>query len=380
MVPQNRKSDKALLGAFSASSGASARSRLSASSRLSARSRLSTHRLEQLLAKTRYQPETIAIFKAPLLASMNDIIDEVYREYPQMVGVNLHTDEYNLSTDLRDLLRQYIEGLFVTARYDHAYITERVELIVQYKNIGVPPLDFIQIINTLSGLLSSLAQQRCALGSAQATFCHFIRQLLQFDIELCVDTNLTHLYAEVDMLRQQNESLSRDIEARIAKRTKDLMDQVRLDPLTKIYNISAMQEMLDKELALAKRRKTKVSLVYFDVDHFKKINDTEGHIKGDEVLKEIGQTLRQCVRQTDIACRYGGDEFCLVLLECNAQEAQRVCEKLIDTFRGRYPTYSFSMGIAETGASEFVSVKQLIHLADQKMYLAKKEAGFTIVI
>ncbi|GGZ63020.1 GGDEF domain-containing protein [Paraglaciecola chathamensis] len=374
MVPQNRKSDNALLSAFSTRSGLSTRSGAFT------RSGLSTQRLEQLIAKTHYQPETLATFKAPLLNNINGIIDELYREHPQMASVKLHTDEYNLSTDLRDVLKQYIEGLFVTARYDQVYITERIELIVQYKNIGVPALDFIQFINTLSELLCRFAQQACDLGSAQGSFCHFIRQLLQFDIELCADTNLTHLYAELDVLRQQNESLSRDIEARIAKRTKDLMDQVRLDPLTKIYNISAMQEMLDKELALAKRRQTKVSLVYFDVDHFKKINDTEGHIKGDEVLKEIGQTLRQCVRQTDIACRYGGDEFCLVLLECNAQEAQGVCEKLIATFRARYPTYSFSMGIAETGASEFVSVKQLIHLADQKMYLAKKEAGFTIVL
>jgi diguanylate cyclase (GGDEF)-like protein len=374
MVPQNRKSDNALMSAFSANSAAPARSGLSS------RSGLSTQRLDQLIAKTCYQPEMLEEFKEPLLTSINVIIDEVYRKHPQMASVNLHTDEYNLSTDLRGLLRQYIEGLFfLTTRYDQVYITERIELIVQYKNIGVPALDFIQFISTLSDLLCNFAQQTYALDSAKTSFCHFTRQLLQFDIELCADTNLMHLNNEVDGLRQQNEGLSRDIEARIATRTKDLMDQVRLDPLTKIYNISAMQEMLDKELALAKRRQTKVSLVYFDIDHFKKINDTEGHIRGDEVLKEIGQTLRQCIRQTDIACRYGGDEFCLVLLECNAQEAQGVCEKLIDTFRPRYPSYSFSMGIAETGASEFVSVKQLIHLADQKMYLAKKEAGFTIV-
>ncbi|WP_339900029.1 GGDEF domain-containing protein [Paraglaciecola polaris] len=361
MAPQNRKSDNALLSAMLVSS------------------RVTVERLNQLMIGNDSVKEMLMLCQLPITEQVPDIIDKVLSRHPQMADVTLRIQAYNLSTDLRGMLERYIQGIF-TNEYDQQYISHRIELIILYKNIGVPAVTFVQFIDTLKGLLLKLVAHDIRLNLHKEPICLAISQLLQFDIELCVDSHLSHLKAEIDTLRRQNEELVGNFELAIAQRTKDLMQQVRLDPLTQIYNISAMQEMLDKELALAKRRQTKLSLVYFDVDHFKKINDTEGHIKGDEVLKDIAQTLRQCVRQTDIACRYGGDEFCLVLLECNAQEAQKVCEKLITTFQARYPTYSFSMGIAETGASEFVSVKQLIHLADQKMYLAKKEAGFKIVL
>ena len=362
MVPQNRKSDTALFDA------------------LRIRSNVSVERLSALLSQTSVNLEVLDQCLPTLEKQLPAIIDQIHASHPEMADVALQTNEFNLSTDLLQLLKSYIKELLVNNEYNEQYVRNRIALIVHYKNIGVPTLTFVQFIDTLRHVLLQYIEKIPALSPVKESISSAIRQLLQFDLELCVDINVAHFHADIEALRKEHNALRKNIETKIAQRTKDLMEQVRLDPLTKIYNISAMQEMLDKELALAKRRHTKLSLVYFDVDHFKRINDTEGHLKGDEVLQEIGQTLRQCVRQTDIACRYGGDEFCVVLLECNALEAQKVCEKLIATFQSRYPTYSFSMGIAETGASEFVSVKQLIHLADQKMYLAKKEAGYKIVL
>ena len=118
--------------------------------------------------------------------------------------------------------------------------------------------------------------------------------------------------------------------------------------------------------------------MYFDVDKFKDINDTFGHIKGDEVLKNIGLAMLNNVRDTDIPCRYGGDEFCIILPNCGADEAKVVCKKIIKEFADRYPDFSLSVGIAETGIDAYVDGDKLIKKADQNMYRAKEVEGFQI--
>jgi len=84
------------------------------------------------------------------------------------------------------------------------------------------------------------------------------------------------------------------------------------------------------------------------------------------------------IREVDIPCRYGGDEFCLILPECGIDNAKTICEKLIASFTSKHPDFSFSLGIAETGPYDFVDEERLIKMADEKMYLAKKESGFQI--
>lgn len=203
-------------------------------------------------------------------------------------------------------------------------------------------------------------------------------KMLCFDTTLVFDTYIDSLVKEIKMAKRRTEIYARSLEEKVAERTKQLEEQAKIDPLTNIYNRRAMQDLLRRELALAKRRQTKLSLVYLDVDHFKDINDKHGHIKGDEVLETIGQSLLKSVRETDIPCRYGGDEFCIILPECDIDNAKTICEKMIKEFSDRYPDYSLSMGIAETGPDEFIDGDQLIKMADEKMYLAKKESGFQI--
>jgi len=121
-----------------------------------------------------------------------------------------------------------------------------------------------------------------------------------------------------------------------------------------------MQKILRRDLAVSKRRQVKLSLVYFDVDKFKDINDVLGHIKGDEVLRNIGKAVLNNVRSTDAPCRYGGDEFCIILPECGANDAKDICEKIINEFGERYPDYFLSIGIAETGLDEYIEGDELV--------------------
>jgi diguanylate cyclase (GGDEF)-like protein/PAS domain S-box-containing protein len=103
---------------------------------------------------------------------------------------------------------------------------------------------------------------------------------------------------------------------------ESLRDQAIRDPLTGLFNRRYMEESLDRELRRARRRHMPLGVIMLDIDHFKRFNDTFGHAAGDALLREIGVLLQRQTRAEDIACRYGGEEFTLILLEASAEDTQ----------------------------------------------------------
>ncbi|MCW9024725.1 MAG: EAL domain-containing protein [Gammaproteobacteria bacterium] len=151
------------------------------------------------------------------------------------------------------------------------------------------------------------------------------------------------------------------------------------DTLTGLVNRYEFEQILSQALATAKQYKDEHVLCYMDLDQFKIINDTCGHITGDELLKELTQLLKQDLRQDDVLARLGGDEFGLLLNNCNPQQAQRVLEKLqkvIKAFRfirdGKQMTVGVSIGVvAITEQSQDTAT--ILSLADSACFLAKEE-------
>lgn len=151
------------------------------------------------------------------------------------------------------------------------------------------------------------------------------------------------------------------------------------DGLTGCYNRTHALQMLDNELARSRRTGSPLSLVLIDVDSFKQINDRCGHLAGDAVLDTLGEHLRRILRRTDVRCRYGGDEFLLVLPETPAAGAARLVETLrAEIERSVAPTtsdgeqlpVSISAGVTSTAGGE-ASAHELIARADRALYHAK---------
>lgn len=150
------------------------------------------------------------------------------------------------------------------------------------------------------------------------------------------------------------------------------------DALTGLYNQRSLRDYLRRELLIAGRHKRPFSPAYFDIDDFKRINDSRGHFSGDEILRQVGESMLQIYREIDFPCRYGGDEFCLALPECTLADATAACQRLIDQFQRRIGDVTLSIGIVQTGPERISEPDELLRLADAKMYEAKSHAGFMI--
>jgi diguanylate cyclase (GGDEF)-like protein len=155
-----------------------------------------------------------------------------------------------------------------------------------------------------------------------------------------------------------------------------------VDGLTDIHNQRYLLEFLDREVARSVRHDRPLALLMFDIDRFKTVNDTYGHLCGDFVLRELSQRIKTQVRREDLFARYGGEEFCLVLVETVLREAIEVAERVRTTvaeqpfrFEGHMLSLTISIGIASTAGNECsLTATDLIRQADENLYRAK-EAG-----
>ncbi|MBC7397141.1 MAG: GGDEF domain-containing protein [Bdellovibrionales bacterium] len=160
----------------------------------------------------------------------------------------------------------------------------------------------------------------------------------------------------------------------------NLNQAANTDPLTKCFNKGYFLEAIEAEVKRAKALATKISLIFFDLDHFKKVNDTYGHEGGDSVLKEFTSLVRSSglIKQKDIFARYGGEEFCLMMPNSSIEEAGEVAENL----RGKIHAHSFmyegqripvttSLGVAELTSHMDVAA-DLIKASDKALYESKQ--------
>ena len=202
-----------------------------------------------------------------------------------------------------------------------------------------------------------------------------------------------HERAEVDRRRLATLNLALEERMRESQRLNDalqqkiaeaealqeqLRDQAVRDPLTGLYNRRFLAETSVARIELARRQGTPIAIVLIDIDHFKQINDLHGHGRGDEVLQEFAALLRDRMRRSDIICRFGGEEFLLLVDNCDQAVLADILEAIMRQFRTmrfgggteRLDDCTFSAGVAvlDADGDEF---EALVRVADARMYRAK---------
>jgi diguanylate cyclase (GGDEF)-like protein len=155
------------------------------------------------------------------------------------------------------------------------------------------------------------------------------------------------------------------------------------DPLTGVFNRRTFLELADKEIARTRRTSSALSLVILDLDHFKAVNDRHGHQAGDYVLKRFVEVTKLCLRQEDLLVRYGGEEFCVLLPNTNAEDAFALAERVRKAVEfgafvwksGRDETHipvTVSAGVAELDLPRLEEIGGLVSRADEALYAAKR--------
>jgi len=211
------------------------------------------------------------------------------------------------------------------------------------------------------------------------------------------ETREIHLKMAIEELktaRSELQELNNLLDTRVQERTRALEEANRLleslsttDALTGINNRRNFDQELSREIKRCLRYDSPLSLIMLDIDLFKAVNDTYGHLFGDEVLKTIGQILKTSLRSHDICARYGGEEFVILLPETTAQEAFVAAEKIRQkiaqttvTFEQTASRVTISSGIAQFSNTTMPEDKKLVEAADKALYEAKRSGRNKSVI
>jgi diguanylate cyclase (GGDEF)-like protein len=174
------------------------------------------------------------------------------------------------------------------------------------------------------------------------------------------------------------------VNAELSQANMQLVEISKKDDLTEVYNRRFMMETLNYEILRSRRYRLPLSFAIFDLDHFKKVNDTHGHTTGDLVLKQFADIIKDRIRSTDIFGRYGGEEFAIILVGTTLGPAMVLCEELREIVSGS----SFGNEHAPLGITTSAGVaslngdmdkEALIEIADRSLYMAKEEGRDRVV-
>jgi diguanylate cyclase (GGDEF)-like protein len=205
------------------------------------------------------------------------------------------------------------------------------------------------------------------LGSTNGTFVNdrpVVRQMLQDGDYLRVGNCIYRFLAGGNIESEYHEEIYR---------------LAIIDGLTDIPNKRYLMEFLGRELSRAQRHQRPLSVLLFDIDRFKSVNDDHGHLCGDYVLREIATQLKGVIRSDELLARYGGEEFAVVLPECTGENARVVGERIralianhVFGFDEQVIPVTVSVGLASVSNGEPVQPSELIDRADEKLYEAKR--------
>jgi diguanylate cyclase (GGDEF)-like protein len=240
--------------------------------------------------------------------------------------------------------------------------------------------------------IATMTKNRWLLHKPNSYECHSSNDHIPSD-NFCVDLfhdgefiGILQLVSEEKMINEQYQSLTKNLAPQLSSaltniQLKDLLrNQAIRDPLTELYNRRFMLEAFEQALNRAERHKSCLAVLMIDLDHFKKFNDTHGHEAGDKVLEVVAEQFKQNLRLEDIACRYGGEEFCILCPDTGLKDAHILAEKLrhcVAEQKITYQTQELDRVTLSIGISIYPnhghSSNELIQKADKALYNAKEQ-------
>lgn len=249
-----------------------------------------------------------------------------------------------------------------------------IELLQQIKESNV--FTEIIVMNNYASLNTAIAAMR------SGAYDYLVKPFKDREV-IC---NTAHRALEKVKLQKQNQNLIEALKQhnRVLEAANSRLRKLAThDDLTGLFNHRHFQDRLKSELERAQRYPERFSILFIDLDHFKTYNDTNGHLEGDRLLKELSALFMLSFRKTDMVARYGGDEFVVILPETPKEQARKIAAKLHERV-ARYPfnkcdsmphqCITVSIGMASF-PEDGTNADTLLHHADQMLYHGKKKRG-----
>lgn len=266
------------------------------------------------------------------------------------------------------------------------YDAERRNLVYDalFSGFWAAALQFAPL--TTVTLLSMVSMNNVAAGGKRLLLRGIVAQVLGAGVAIALfglhfnpSVNLAQVYACLPMLTLYPMAIGMicyQLAIKLSEHKRALSALSRIDSLTGLLNHGSWKDLLHLKFHKCQQQHTHATIALIDIDHFKQINDTHGHIVGDAVLRQLSLELRRNLRENDLAGRYGGDEFCVILPQMSQDEAARVMERIREIFSNyRAPhipnlCVSLSIGLADFQPS-FTDAAMWLNAADRALYAAK---------
>jgi diguanylate cyclase len=305
--------------------------------------------------------------------SIDSLVDKFYELQTSVPEISLLIGDSDTLARLQRAQREYIFDLF-SGNYDLEYVNNRLRIGLVHKRIGVEPKLYLSAIHTLTQLLRATIRKAGLTPADCDSALTALDKLISIDVTFAVETYIRSLMSEIELSKVKAEEYGRSMELEVKKRTRELEVLSRVDPLTGLLNVRYMEQIMTRILRRAQRRSEPVTAVYFDINDFKSFNDTQGHQRGDTILRSLGTAVKSIAREEDCCFRCGGDEFCVVMGNCRLEDAEQFfIARLSQQFKESEDSVSLSFGVAQTGPSKYVGARALIQEADSRMFTAKKK-------
>ena len=312
---------------------------------------------------------------------VNQIVENFYKTQLEHSEISLLIGDLHSLMRLKSSMRGYILDLF-GGFYGMEYVDKRLRIGKVHHRIGVSPKLYVSAMMQLETAVENCILPIVREKETKEGFNEFqqaLKQLFMFDMQLVFDTYIATLVTEVETSRKEMKDYADGLEEIIAEKCIQIEELSSIDALTGLYNQRVFYEQLRREIAVAERLGSNLTLMYFDLNGLKEINEKMGRNEGDQVLKLIGQVVQSSIREVDYGCRYAGDEFCIILPNTEQLMAKHIVAKRIlkAIENGTDHKITISMGIIQTGPEVYCETEKLVKAADQLMKLAKGKAKKT---
>ncbi len=338
---------------------------------------------DPLIIKRAFESGIVEYFTKPFKhGELLNFVKEIIKPAPEHQALKrivvIDDSKAQISVIKHLLIRNWKEAItFESPREALNYIKNNDNIDLVLTDLYMPEIKGIELSKEIKRIreelpvigISATRSKESVLSALSSGMDDFLYiPFFEEELNLRIDLQIK-LYEEIKDLNETN------------KKLKELSFK---DPLTSLLNRRAIFEHLEAEFERAKRNNTTMSVVMFDIDHFKRVNDTYGHQKGDEVLKMFSKILREEVRAYDTPARVGGEEFLLLLPHTDKTTSLKVAERIREAVKksevdGIRITVSGGISSSEE-LKENEKLSDLIRKADERLYMAKESGRDRIVI